>query len=464
MDAHLLHIALNALDFWALFACVGFLVTRLWLLPASVWADPVVARRWHRLFGFGLAAVTVTGMALFVIRVMEMGSSSFMDSLPLLPQVLQQTHFGHAWGLHLVALAALWFGWGLSRRLSSEGGMGFMLAAMLLLAFTYSASSHAADQGDFKPSEFIDWLHVLAASTWGGGILGTLLFIFPALRQQSDQQHGQIMADAAARLSTLSAFALMAVFLTGLLNAVFRLGNFDTLITTGYGRILSAKLLLVALMALIGAINRLLLVPKVQQQATTGAKGNHAVGQLRLSLRIDSALVLLVLVAAAFLIQGMPPAAMQGMPGMEKGNMPGMESMPGMQQGAMEPMESTVPAHLQITHARVHAMTAGQDAAEAFMDITSRMKTTLVRIDSPDADAVEMDHMAKENGVKRMQPMDTVVLPAGIAVRFAPGADRLMLVHPHRHLAKGDEVTLRLYTLNANGSQGTRSLTVPVLP
>jgi copper(I)-binding protein len=256
----------------------------------------------------------------------------------------------------------------------------------------------------------------------------------------------------------------MAVLLTGLLNAALRLGNFDTLITTVYGRILAMKLFLVALMALIGAFNRVVLVPKVQRWTTTHAKGGHAVQQFRLSLRIDTVLVLLVLVAAAFLIQGMPPASMQGMPGMEKGNQSDMENMPGMQQGAMAPMEATVPAHLQVTHAWINAMPGGQDATEAFMEITSRLKTTLVRIDSPDADAVEMEHVTLENGVKRMQPIDTILLPAGKTVRFAPGADQLKLIHLHKRLSKGDQVSLRLFTLNANGSQGEVSLHLPVRP
>lgn len=323
MNIHQFHIALNALDFWALFACMGLLVVRLWLMPASAFVDPTLDRRWHRLLGIGLAALTVTGIALLLVRTMEMAGSPLMESLPLVPQVLRQVHFGHVWSLHLIALVALWLGWAVSRRLSFEGGMGLMLAAALVLAFTYSASSHAADQGDFRAPEIIDWLHVLAASAWGGGIIASILFIFPALRNQRKEQWA-LIADIASRLSALSAFALMIVILSGLLNATLRLGDFGALITTPYGHILGIKLLLVAAMACIGAINRFFLVPKVQQWTTTPAKSDHALSQFRVALFIDTVLVLMVLIAAAALIQGMPPASMQGMPGMQHENMPGM--------------------------------------------------------------------------------------------------------------------------------------------
>lgn len=323
MDVHHLHIALNALDFWALFACMGLLVARLWLMPASVFADPALHRRWHRLLGLGLAALTVTGIALLLVRTMEMAGSPLMQSLPLVPQVVQQVHFGHVWSLHFVALAVLWLGWCVSRRLSFEGGMGLIMAAALVLAFTYSASSHAADQGDFRTPEIIDWLHVLAASAWGGGIIGSFLFIFPALRNQPRQQW-PLIADIASRLSSLSAFALMVVVLTGLLNATLRLGDFGNLITTPYGHILWIKLLLVTGMACIGAVNRFFLVPAVQQWTVTPDRSSQALRQLRVALLIDTVLVLLVLIAAAALIQGMPPASMSGMSQLQHENMPGM--------------------------------------------------------------------------------------------------------------------------------------------
>lgn len=322
MNLHQIHIALNALDFWALFMCIGLLVARLGLLPARLFADPALALRWHRSLGLGLVILTLTGFALFMVRIMEMAGSPFMQVLPLLPQALQQSHFGHIWAIHLGALAALWAAWGILRRFPFSLGLGFALPAVLVLIFTYSASSHAADQGDFQPAEIIDWLHLLATSVWGGGILGTVFLVFPALRGVPGH-HRHLTADVIGRLSSMSAFALMAVFLTGLLNAALRLGTFSALLNTSYGQTLAIKILLVAGMVLIGAINRFLLIPKLQQWAVGTAKDSRTLGRFRRSLRIDTLLVLLVLIASAVLIQGMPPVAMQNVPPIQA-RMPGM--------------------------------------------------------------------------------------------------------------------------------------------
>jgi copper resistance protein D len=321
VNLHQLHIALNALDFWALFASVGLLVSRLGLLPARVFADPALGQRWHRSLGLVLATLTLTGLALLVVRSMQMAGSPFMQVLPLLPQVLLQSHFGHIWAIHFGAIAALWAAWSVSRRLPFNLALGFALPAVLVLIFTYSASSHAADQGDFQPAEIIDWVHLLATSVWGGGILATVFLVFPALRGTPDHRR-HLTADVIGRLSAMSAFALMAVFLTGLLSAALRLGTFSALFTL-YGQILTVKILLVSCMVLIGAINRFLLVPKLQRWAAGPAKDTHLLGRFRLALRIDTLLVLLVLIASAILIQGMPPAAMQNTPALQ-GHMTGM--------------------------------------------------------------------------------------------------------------------------------------------
>jgi copper resistance protein D len=266
MDIGQVHIAIKAIDFWALFACIGLLIARVGLLPPVAFGIEGVTPRWHRLLGLMLALLTATGLALLLVRVMAMSSSSPAETLRILPSVLLQTHFGRIWALHLLSLLLLWIGWVISWRTPGRGAASFMLTAVALTAFTYSASSHAADSGDFTLAELNDWLHVLFASLWGGGVLASAIFIFPIFRKRPGQSRA-LIGEMVSRLSSLSALALALVLVTGIYNAAIRLGSFNELMDSSYGHILGIKLILVTAMAIIGLANRFILVPKIRQWA-----------------------------------------------------------------------------------------------------------------------------------------------------------------------------------------------------
>jgi putative copper resistance protein D len=316
MSVDSLHIALKAVDFWALFACVGLVLARIGLLPAAAFDDPAVKLGWQRRLGFALGLLTVTGVALLLIRTMEMGDSTPLEAFRTLPAVLQQTHYGHVWALHLLSLTVLWLGWLAFSRSRGRGSASLMLVALAVTVFTYSASSHAADRGDFTLGELCDWLHVLGGALWGGGILATALFSMPMLRRRG-VWHRAWIGETVDRLSTLSAVSFVLVLATGLYNAASRLDRLSDLASDSYGYTLSIKLILVAALAGIGAINRFVLVPKVKHWATDPTvTADRPPRRIMVALWIDTILVLLILSAAAVLVQRMPFAAMRNIPGM----------------------------------------------------------------------------------------------------------------------------------------------------
>lgn len=49
-----------------------------------------------------------------------------------------------------------------------------------------------------------------------------------------------------------------------------------------------------------------------------------------------------------------------------------------------------------------------------------------------------------ENGVSQMRHVDSIALPAGGEIRFAPGGRHLMLMHPKRQLKVGGRVKVKL--------------------
>lgn len=318
MYINAIHIAVKVVDFAALFTAIGLLLARLVLLPSEAFEIPSVARKWGRLLGVALMLLTITGLMLFLVRVMQMSGMRSTEAIGLLPSVLRQTHFGKAWTVHLLGLLVLWVCWSAHAQLSRRWPTRIMLALLYLLTLTYSATSHAADAGDFTVAEWNDCVHLAAAASWGGGIFATLLLIAPSFFEDVDRNR-KFLNYMLRRLSTVSATALLFVVISGITNMTIRLSDLDSLVNSSYGHVLIGKLLLVAVMVAIGGINRLVLIPGVARlvKRPRGEK-SRSLRWLLVSLRVDAILVLLILTAASMLIQRMPPMAEHLMPRMMK--------------------------------------------------------------------------------------------------------------------------------------------------
>lgn len=101
--------------------------------------------------------------------------------------------------------------------------------------------------------------HVGAAAVWfGGGVLLALEIV--RHRRKGDPC---CSAETVARFSTLAGAALALVAVSGLVLARSQLASLGALISTAYGRALSAELALVAVVVAIGTYNHLRLVPAV---------------------------------------------------------------------------------------------------------------------------------------------------------------------------------------------------------
>nr|WP_315597830.1 hypothetical protein [uncultured Cupriavidus sp.] len=103
-----------------------------------------------------------------------------------------------------------------------------MLAAACLIAASRSLSGHPADWGDITLHELMDWSHLLAASLWGGSLIGLTLTGFRSLTMAADERR-QFVAAMVRRWSTLAGVALAVVALTGIYNAWLELQHFEAL-------------------------------------------------------------------------------------------------------------------------------------------------------------------------------------------------------------------------------------------
>lgn len=161
-----------------------------------------------------------------------------------------------------------------------------------------AASGHASSASPRLLTIVNDWVHLLAGAVWLGGIALIALVWGPAMRR-----HGRAVRMAIAR-GVLPVFgrvalpAFVVVSATGVVSLVVQLGEIRDLWQTAYGRVLLAKIVLVALIALASWSHTLRLRPRLLQEP--GAGGGVERRHWRV-LRAEPLLGLGVVVAVALL-------------------------------------------------------------------------------------------------------------------------------------------------------------------
>jgi copper transport protein len=155
------------------------------------------------------------------------------------------------------------------------------LATLPAVLLTSSLTSHgAALPAGIAPGIVIDWLHVVGATAWVGGLI-TLLSLLPTLKDG-------LIPHLVGKFSRFALAASGLIVLSGVVQATLEIGAWEALLTTAYGQLVLVKLALIGSMFLIAGLNR------------------WRVGALRMGLRAELTLGVLALATAAVL-SGTPP-------------------------------------------------------------------------------------------------------------------------------------------------------------
>jgi len=249
--------------------------------------------------------------------------------------------FGAAAGRSLLTQAAAVAVCGVAALFAARRPAGPRLAVLGVAAagamFVHAQAGHAETQSSVRLLNLAgQWLHMLAAGVWVGGLVWLLLGLRGLDRAAR--------VPAVRRFSQLAFAAVTLLAVTGVLRAVAEVGSIGALVSTSFGVVLLIKSSLFT--ALIGLAwrNRYRLVPRVAgptppapsslspvmtgtpvvspQRAEGSAEGQptgadapppggagaRAVRSLQRSVRSEVALGAIVLVAAAVL-SGLPPAS-----------------------------------------------------------------------------------------------------------------------------------------------------------
>jgi putative copper resistance protein D len=225
-----------------------------------------------------------------LVTAANMGGVRMRAALPLLPEVVRETHFGHVWvasfGLTLALAIAAW----LPGRGASKAAVLAVIGGALLLLDSFSG--HAIDRGGVAVAVY--FAHEAAASIWLGAIAGLW---FAAVRDSTDSRW---TAEAAQRVSSVAGVIVIVLILSGAYTAYYSLaGDPHRLIESAYGRVLVDKICAAMIVLMIGAYNRYWLIPHAAE-----AEAQHT---LLRNVGIESILLIGVIGLAALLGNTPPP-------------------------------------------------------------------------------------------------------------------------------------------------------------
>ena len=162
--------------------------------------------------------------------------------------------------LALVLLAFLLFYYKkLNNSKKAEVKVGYFIAIMCLglgLLFTNSMISHSAALKSFGPI-LIDFFHGIAASLWIGGLIFlAFVFVSKIFLIKDEELKAKIISMIIPRFSIIIIPVLGSISITGPILLWSLEANLSTTITSLYGKILIVKLILAAIMIIIGGYHQ----------------------------------------------------------------------------------------------------------------------------------------------------------------------------------------------------------------
>ena len=139
------------------------------------------------------------------------------------------------------------------------------LGLVLFIAITMSGHAAAVSSNVLVYSIVIDWLHLVAAALWVGGMMYIATIYLPVLGKYSLVERTRSLLTVIPYFSPLAVAGVLLIAITGPFNATFRLSSWDQFLTTAYGRTLVVKILLVGGLLLTSAIHVGLLRPRLRK-------------------------------------------------------------------------------------------------------------------------------------------------------------------------------------------------------
>ena len=269
---------------------IGPLVLRLVVLRGEV--PPPLEKRINVLTTVAAFMAINVGIAAFVLRAANALQLPLADLLyGDLQPFAEKTRFGQAFlvmtfGFGIVA-ALLMLSWVFDR---IEPKWGALVLSVVLVSGLSLSSHQASEPNSSKLTELADWLHLVAACVWVGGVVTLAFCVWPAAPS--------FRRRAFIGFSKIAVGLVGVMVLAGAYLAYVRLPEVSDLWTTDYGRLLLFKSMLVGIALAWGGFHHTFVRPKLE-----AGEDPH----VRPSLVGESMVAVVVLLAVALLVNAAPP-------------------------------------------------------------------------------------------------------------------------------------------------------------
>jgi copper transport protein len=174
------------------------------------------------------------------------------------------------------------------------------------LAMTPGLSSHPGVQSVaiLLPADVV---HVVAVAVWVGGIAALLLALPNAVRQLEPRDRTPLLAAVLARFSAAALVCVVAITITGAIQAIVLVRTLDALVASAYGRAIVIKVVLFVILVGFGLLHRKRIIPALDVLVRAGETPGQIGVLLRRTLRREGLTMLGVFAVTAALIVYTPP-------------------------------------------------------------------------------------------------------------------------------------------------------------
>jgi copper transport protein len=178
-------------------------------------------------------------------------------------------------------------------------GAGAAVAATLVVP---GLAGHAADYSPRGISLGLDWVHLVSASLWVGGLIGLVV-----LGVTASSRRVACMVVTVPRFSKVALGSVLVLIASGTVVSFIRLPTLSSLWNTGYGQALIIKVGILVLALCLAAVNLLRTTPRLEAARERPGLGESTVSTLRRLVAGEVSLVVAAIFVAGVLSSLAPP-------------------------------------------------------------------------------------------------------------------------------------------------------------